>query len=76
MAMTDNEHPQKKRGRPATGKDPQVGFRAPADLVAGIDAYASSAGLSRSATVRLAVDRLLGEASRSTLRASRQSSRA
>lgn len=31
----------KKRGRPATGKDPLVGFRAPPELTEAIDAYAA-----------------------------------
>lgn len=34
----------KKRGRPATGKDPLVGFRMPPDIAAAIDAYIAAWG--------------------------------
>lgn len=42
----------KKRGRPATGKDPLVSFRFPADLLAALDERAQAQGLSRSQLVR------------------------
>jgi hypothetical protein len=37
MAKSIKDIP-KKRGRPATGKDPMLTFRSPPDLTAGIDA--------------------------------------
>jgi hypothetical protein len=46
----------KKRGRPASGKDPIVGFRSPPDLTAKIDAVAEKHGLARSAAVRRLVE--------------------
>ncbi len=46
----------KKRGRPATGRDPLVGFRAPPNLQAQIDAYAAREGLRRSEAIRRLVE--------------------
>lgn len=43
----------KKRGRPATGKDPLVGVRFPADLLAEIDTLAAERGMSRSDLIRV-----------------------
>lgn len=56
--MNVNEHAPSRRkvGRPATGKDPMVGFRAPAGLLAEIDAYAKRNGLSRAAAIRRFVE--------------------
>jgi hypothetical protein len=34
--------PKKKRGRPATGKDPMLTFRAPPETIAALDAAASA----------------------------------
>lgn len=42
----------KKRGRPATGKDPMVSIRLPADMIAAIDKAAKAEGVSRSEKVR------------------------
>ena len=50
----------KRRGRPATGKDPIIGFRAPPELTAQIDAYAIEAGLKRAAAIRRLVEKGLG----------------
>jgi len=50
---------QKKRGRPATGRDPMVGFRAPPDLLAELDAYADQARLGRSEAIRRLVEEAL-----------------
>ncbi|SOR30281.1 protein of unknown function [Methylorubrum extorquens] len=49
----------KRRGRPATGRDPLVGFRAPADLLAQLDAYAAREGLKRSEAIRRLVEEAL-----------------
>jgi hypothetical protein len=38
-------------GRPATGKDPMVGSRVPADVVKALDAWAAANGITRSTAV-------------------------
>lgn len=48
--------PRRKAGRPATGKDPMIGFRAPVGLLAEIDAYAKRNGLTRAAAIRRFVE--------------------
>lgn len=53
----------KKRGRPATGRDPLIGFRAPPSLVVKLDAYAEREGLKRSEAIRRLVEEGLKEAS-------------
>jgi len=42
----------KKRGRPATGKDPMVGTRIPVEMIGSIDKWATENGVSRSEAVR------------------------
>ena len=49
----------KKRGRPATGRDPLVGFRAPPELLALLDSYAEREGLKRSEAIRGLVEQAL-----------------
>lgn len=46
----------KKRGRPATGKDPLLTVRAPSELIAAIDAWAAKTGLARSEAVRRLIE--------------------
>lgn len=46
----------KKRGRPATGKDPLVGARFPQELIDAIDAWASQNDASRSEAIRRLVE--------------------
>jgi hypothetical protein len=48
----------KKRGRPATGKDPLIGARFPPDLIDAIDAWAAAGeqALTRSAAIRRLVE--------------------
>jgi hypothetical protein len=46
----------KKRGRPATGKDPLLTVRAPEELIAAIDAWAAKEGLARSEAVRQLIE--------------------
>ena len=41
----------KKRGRPATGRDPVVGGRAPQAVIDAVSAYAEREGITRSAAV-------------------------
>lgn len=47
----------KKRGRPATGKDPLIGFRAPPHLTLEIDTLAVSEGITRSEAIRRLVEK-------------------
>lgn len=46
----------KKRGRPATGKDPLLTVRAPPELISAIGAWADRAGLARSEAVRRLIE--------------------
>jgi hypothetical protein len=46
----------KKRGRPATGRDPLVGVRLPRETITALDAWANAQGISRSEAVRHAVN--------------------
>ncbi|OYY84620.1 MAG: hypothetical protein B7Y61_08740 [Rhizobiales bacterium 35-66-30] len=54
----------KKRGRPATGKDPLVGVRMPPDLVAKLDDWCAkqAPAPSRSAAIRAFVEAGLSKA--------------
>lgn len=49
----------KKRGRPATGRDPHVTARLPVDLVAEIEAWASMNQVSRSQAIRSLIEQAL-----------------
>jgi hypothetical protein len=49
----------KKRGRPATGKDPLIGARLPPELISKLDAWASRASIGRSEAVRRLLERAL-----------------
>jgi hypothetical protein len=40
--LTETVPPKKKRGRPATGNDPMMGFRMPVEFKAEIDAWAAA----------------------------------
>jgi hypothetical protein len=42
----------KKRGRPATGKDPFVGVRLPDEMIEAVDGWADKNGTTRSAAIR------------------------
>jgi hypothetical protein len=53
----------KKRGRPATGKDPLIGARLPAMLITKLDAWASRESIGRSEAVRRLLDRALASES-------------
>jgi hypothetical protein len=46
----------KKRGRPATGKDPFVGVRLPKEMIAGLDLWAEQNGATRSDAIRQFVE--------------------
>jgi hypothetical protein len=47
---------RKKRGRPATGTDPLLTVRAPAELIEAIDAWAAKEGVARSEAVRQLIE--------------------
>jgi predicted DNA-binding protein len=53
--------PKKRRGRPATGKDPLIALRLPLALIKKLDDWAKENGVSRSAAVRGFIERGLGE---------------
>jgi Arc/MetJ-type ribon-helix-helix transcriptional regulator len=48
--------PKKRRGRPATGKDPHIAARMPQDLIAQIEAWAAANDTSRSEAFRTLVE--------------------
>jgi hypothetical protein len=54
--------PKKRRGRPATGKDPQVVFRMPATLISSVDKWAAERDISRSEAMRLLLEMALAGA--------------
>jgi hypothetical protein len=48
--------PKKRRGRPATGKDPQVVLRMPASLIAAVEAWGAANDAVRSEAIRRLVE--------------------
>jgi hypothetical protein len=48
--------PKKRRGRPATGKDPQVVVRMPTSLIAAVDAWGTANDAMRSEAIRRLVE--------------------
>jgi hypothetical protein len=52
----------KKRGRPATGRDPLVGVRIPTELIAEIDAWARRSKITRSEAIRQFIEAALPKA--------------
>jgi hypothetical protein len=48
--------PKKRRGRPATGKDPQVVLRMPTKLIADVDAWGTANNAIRSEAIRRLVE--------------------
>ena len=46
----------KKRGRPATGKDPFVGVRLPPPMIEALDERAEAEGVTRSETMRRLIE--------------------
>jgi hypothetical protein len=52
MAKSIKVHPKKRRGRPATGKDPLVSARLPQTLIDQVEHWASSNAASRSEALR------------------------
>ncbi|WP_430642911.1 ribbon-helix-helix protein, CopG family [Bradyrhizobium stylosanthis] len=56
MAKSIKVHPKKRRGRPATGKDPLVSARLPKPMIADIEAWAIANGVGRSEALRRLVE--------------------
>lgn len=54
----------KRRGRPATGRDPLISLRLPAYMISAVEAWARGKGLSRSEAVRQMIEQALGKAKR------------
>jgi hypothetical protein len=48
--------PKKRRGRPATGKDPQVVLRMPVPLIAAVEAWGTANDAVRSEAIRRLVE--------------------
>ena len=60
ISMPVNKDIPKKRGRPATGKDPMLTFRSPPELTAEIEAFAEQIEKPRSEAIRRLVEKGLG----------------
>jgi Arc/MetJ-type ribon-helix-helix transcriptional regulator len=56
MAKSIKVHPKKKRGRPATGKDPLVSARLPQALIDQVETWAAANEASRSEAIRRLVE--------------------
>jgi hypothetical protein len=56
MTKSISVTPKKKRGRPATGRDPHVTARLPQDLIDAIERWAEKGGASRSEAIRRLVE--------------------
>jgi Arc/MetJ-type ribon-helix-helix transcriptional regulator len=56
MAKSIKVHPKKRRGRPATGKDPLVSARLPQTLIDQVEHWAASSEASRSEAIRRLVE--------------------
>jgi hypothetical protein len=56
MAKSIKVHPKKRRGRPATGKDPLVSARLPLVLIAQVEAWAAANDTTRSEALRRLVE--------------------
>jgi hypothetical protein len=48
--------PKKRRGRPATGKDPHIAARMPSELIADVEAWAVANNATRSEAIRRLVE--------------------
>jgi hypothetical protein len=56
MARSIKVHPKKKRGRPATGKDPLVSARLPQTLIDLVEQWSASNDVTRSEAIRRLVE--------------------
>jgi hypothetical protein len=66
----------KKRGRPATGRDPFVGVRLPKELIASIEKRAAMEGVTRSEAIRRLVEIALATSQPATPTGKRSASKA
>ena len=57
MVNRNKKTAKKRRGRPATGRDPLVAARLPKEIIKQIDQEAKSKGVTRSAALRAIVER-------------------
>lgn len=57
--MTSIKDNPKKRGRPATGRDPLVGVRLPPEMIEAVDAWAKERGTTRAGAIRSMIERAL-----------------
>lgn len=48
--------PKKRRGRPATGRDPVMTLRLPPALIADLEKWAQASGVSRSEAARIMIE--------------------
>lgn len=55
MIGSISDKPKRKRGRPATGRDPMIGFRAGPDIVKGLETAARAESEPKSEIMRKAV---------------------
>ena len=59
MTQSIADNPKKKRGRPATGKDPLVGVRFPLSDIEKIDAWAAENKTTRAGAIRkIVIDKI------------------
>jgi hypothetical protein len=56
MARSIKVTPKKRRGRPATGRDPHVTARMPEAMVADVEAWAKANKIGRSEAIRRLVE--------------------
>jgi Arc/MetJ-type ribon-helix-helix transcriptional regulator len=56
MAKSIKVHPKKRRGRPATGKDPLISARLPQELIDEVEGWAAANSASRSEAIRRLVE--------------------
>jgi Arc/MetJ-type ribon-helix-helix transcriptional regulator len=56
MKKSIKVHPKKRRGRPATGKDPLISARLPQSLIDNVEAWATANKASRSEAIRRLVE--------------------
>lgn len=55
VAAHEPEEPRRRRGRPATGRDPLVSLRLPKEALEAVEGIAKDEGVARSEVIRRAV---------------------
>jgi hypothetical protein len=56
MRKSIKVEPKKRRGRPATGKDPLLSTRAPQELIKRVEQWAKADGVTRSEAIRALIE--------------------